>query len=117
MPDQTNQPADFSLSLSRRIESEADPVGFLIRLARGEGFEAAPSASQAVELQTVYPTLDQRIKAQTLLEKRLMEATDKSANSASKAPPSKTDISALRTQLAQEITRLIESESKHSKNP
>jgi hypothetical protein len=53
-----------------RIEQEADPVGFMIRVANGEPISAAPwdaDESKRTEAAEIYPTLDQRMHAHRLL--------------------------------------------------
>lgn len=52
----------MTISVTEKIRIEADPVGFLIQVAKGEPQEAASSAG-AVEPGLVYPTLEQRIRA------------------------------------------------------
>ncbi len=92
------------LDIKDRITGEADPVGFLIKLARGEGFRAATSANSP-DTEIVYPTLDQRIKAQLVLEKRLFEKEGK----ADEEPEQnmQAEIDRLREKLADDLARLI----------
>ncbi|WP_119458540.1 hypothetical protein [Rhodospirillaceae bacterium SYSU D60014] len=54
-----------------RIEQEADPIGFLTRIMRGEPVETAPTkdADQQVK---AYPTTDQRIAAAKILADKLV---------------------------------------------
>ena len=54
-----------------RINQEADPIGFLIGVARGLQFEAAtePGASKKVKM---YPTHDQRLDAAKVLARKVL---------------------------------------------
>ena len=54
-----------------RIESEADPIDYLCRLARGLQFEAAAEAGGTVKVK-MYPTLDQRTDAAKILARKIM---------------------------------------------
>ena len=54
-----------------RIESEADPIDFLCRVARGLQFEAATEVG-APEKVKMYPTLDQRLDAAKILARKVL---------------------------------------------
>jgi hypothetical protein len=58
-----------------RIEREADPVGFFIKLAAGEAIEAAVPVGpdrDHTEKVKIYPTLEQRSQAQRVLINKLL---------------------------------------------
>ncbi len=57
-----------------RINQEADPIGFLIRVARGLQFEAATEAG-ASEKVKMYPTHDQRLDAAKVLARKVLPDT------------------------------------------
>ncbi len=54
-----------------RIEREADPIGFLCRLARGLQFEAAADAGDTKKVK-MYPTLDQQKDAVKILAGKVL---------------------------------------------
>ena len=54
-----------------RIEREADPVGFLIRIAKGLQFEAATEAGAKTK-EKMYPTSDQRLDACRILARKVL---------------------------------------------
>jgi hypothetical protein len=59
--------ASARLELTRkRIGEEADPVGFLIRVAKGQRVKASPNDTGKY-VRLVYPTMDQRMKANEIL--------------------------------------------------
>ena len=91
-----------------RIEAEADPIGFLIQVARGEGLYAAKAANNT-EVILVYPTLDQRIKAHLVLEKRLEKGVEEGQKgpNGQNAGLSPVDVESLREKLAADIARMI----------
>ena len=69
-------PNKASAATRERIERDADPIGFLCRVANGEEIEAAPT-KDAEEVVKVRPTLDQRLTAaQTLARKIQPDAKD-----------------------------------------
>jgi len=90
--------------LRKRIQKEADPVGFLIKIAKGEGFEAAISLASSAEKQTVYPTLEQRLKAQILLEKKLSDSSSEEGSNSNAALSDK-EYSELKNRLMAEIAK------------
>ncbi|MEE9290113.1 MAG: hypothetical protein V3U99_03790 [Alphaproteobacteria bacterium] len=57
-----------------RIEREADPIGFLIRVASGLQFEAATEAG-ATKKEKMYPTHDQRLDAAKVLARKVLPDT------------------------------------------
>ncbi len=57
-----------------RINQEADPIGFLIRVARGLQFEAATEAGAAEKVK-MYPTHDQRLDAAKVLARKVLPDT------------------------------------------
>ena len=57
-----------------RINQEADPIGFLILVARGLQFEAATEAG-ASEKVKMYPTHDQRLDAAKVLARKVLPDT------------------------------------------
>ncbi len=61
-----------------RIEREADPVGFFIKLAKGEAIDVAvPIGSDRdhTEKVKIYPTLEQRSHAQRVLIDKILPDT------------------------------------------
>ena len=54
-----------------RINQQADPIGFLIRLARGLQFEAAADVGDTKKVK-MYPTLDQQKDAVKILAAKVM---------------------------------------------
>ena len=65
---QKGTPNKFSLATWQRVEKEADPIGFLTRVANGEAIEAATDEDAASDqVAKVLPTLNQRIAAATKL--------------------------------------------------
>jgi len=54
-----------------RIEREADPIGFLIRVARGLQLEAAPEPG-ATKKTKFYPTADMQLDACRILAKKVL---------------------------------------------
>ena len=54
-----------------RISQEADPIGFLIHIARGLQFEAAVEPGAATK-QKMYPTHDQRLDAVRVLARKVV---------------------------------------------
>ena len=72
---QAGIPNKATAATRERIEREADPIGFLCRVANGEEIEAAPERESGA-LAKVRPTLDQRLSAaQTLARKIQPDAT------------------------------------------
>lgn len=68
-------PNKATADVRARIETHADPVGFLIDVAAGKPLKAAiPGAGDLGQRETVdiYPTLDQRMHAHGLLVKKLV---------------------------------------------
>ena len=57
-----------------RINQEADPIGFLILVARGLQFEAAAEAGAATK-EKMYPTHDQRLDAAKVLARKVLPDT------------------------------------------
>ena len=57
-----------------RINQEADPIGFLIRVASGLQFEAATEAG-ATKKEKMYPTHDQRLDAAKVLARKVLPDT------------------------------------------
>ncbi len=57
-----------------RINQEADPIGFLIRVAQGYQFEAAavPGGNEKVKM---YPSHDQRLDAAKVLARKVLPDT------------------------------------------
>ncbi len=69
-------PNKVNAATRERIEREADPIGFLCRVANGEPIDAAP-VKEGEDAVTVRPTLDQRLSAaQTLARKIQPDAKD-----------------------------------------
>ena len=68
-------PNKVNMVTRERIEREADPVGFFIRLASGEAIEAAvpigPDRDHTEKVK-IYPTLEQRSQAQRVLINKLL---------------------------------------------
>ena len=64
-----NVPNKTTLALRQRIEDEADPIGFLIRVMRGEAIERAARVHEGPE--QVIPTLEQSLSAARILTAKL----------------------------------------------
>lgn len=54
-----------------RIQQEADPIGFLTGIMRGEPIKAAP-IKDAPTASEVYPTVDQRVSAAKILADKMI---------------------------------------------
>jgi len=71
-------PNRVNLAARIKIHTEADPVAFFIKIARGESIEAAvwsADETKRTEAVAIFPTLDQRMQAQRfLLNKALPDA-------------------------------------------
>ena len=65
---QKGTPNKASVATWDRIESEADPIGFLARVMNGQPIEASPS-KQGEDSVQVFPTLDQRLTAASQLSR------------------------------------------------
>lgn len=65
---QKGTPNKASIATWDRIESEADPVGFLAKVMNGEAIKAAPT-KETTETTEVVPTLDQRLTAASQLSR------------------------------------------------
>jgi hypothetical protein len=68
-------PNKVNIATRERIEREADPVGFFIKLAAGEAIEAAVSIGpdrDHTEAVKIYPTLEQRAQAQRVLINKIL---------------------------------------------
>jgi hypothetical protein len=59
-----------TLATRERIESEADPVGFLISVSRGESIACAVMRNSKERVE-VLPTLDQRMSAAGMLSRKI----------------------------------------------
>ena len=68
-------PNKVNVATRERIEREADPVGFFIKVAAGEAIEAAvpigPDRDHTEKVK-IYPTLEQRSQAQRVLINKLL---------------------------------------------
>ena len=74
---QRGTPNKVNAATRERIEKEADPIGFLCRIANGEEIEAA-FTKDTREVELIRPTLDQRMMAaQTLARKLVSDAKDR----------------------------------------
>ena len=60
-----------TLAMRERIESEADPIGFLSAIVAGEKIKAAAMKDSGAEPVEVIPTLDQRISAANTLARKV----------------------------------------------
>ena len=65
---QKGTPNKASVATWDRIESEADPIGFLARVMNGQPIEASPS-KQGEDSVQVFPMLDQRLTAASQLSR------------------------------------------------
>lgn len=52
----------LTVDAKARIEKEADPLGFLIKLVRGEKIKVGAAGNPVVEIE-LYPTMEQRQRA------------------------------------------------------
>jgi hypothetical protein len=68
-------PNKVNVATRERIAREADPIGFFIRVAKGDGIEAALDVleeNKRTERVLIHPTLDQRIHAQGMLLRKIL---------------------------------------------
>lgn len=64
-------PNKVTAATRERIESEADPIGFLASIMLGEPIKAAPVKDGESQVET-YPTVDQRVSAARILADKLV---------------------------------------------
>ena len=80
---QAGTPNKTNAATRERIETEADPIGFLIRAMNGEPVEVASSSDRS-EVTEVYPTYEQRQSAAATLAKKVIpDAKDRCISLAS----------------------------------
>jgi hypothetical protein len=73
-------PNKVTAETRERIETKADPIGFLKKIMDGEVVACAPM-KEGTELVPVYPTLDQRMSAARILaDKQVPNAKGRSVN-------------------------------------